>query len=94
MKEMPVSYHRILSRLERKEARLLKQKGLSLPMGALEQRIPPSLRSNLEKAFQKAFETMLGPGGDLGGGAHIPEGKDHGALPPVGAAPQPQTGQS
>ena len=63
MKEMPVSYHRILSRLERKEARLLKQKGLSLPMGALEQRIPPSLRSNLEKAFQKAFETMLGPGG-------------------------------
>lgn len=63
MKEMPVSYHRILNRLERKEARLLKQKGLSLPTETLEERIPPGIRSNLEKAFQKAFETMLGSGG-------------------------------
>lgn len=63
MKEMPVSYHRILNRLERKEARLLKQKGLSLPMEALEARIPPAVRNNLEKAFQKAFETMLSSGG-------------------------------
>ena len=63
MKEMPVSYHRILSRLERKEMRLFKQKTVSLSIQALEEKIPPEVRINLEKAFRKAFEIMFGPRG-------------------------------
>lgn len=63
MKEMPVSYHRILMRLERREGRLLKQKRLAMPVGALEEKIPATVRTGLETAFRKAFETMLGPSG-------------------------------
>ena len=66
MKEMPVSYHRILNRLEKKEQRLLRRRTLSPlagPMEKLRSRIPNSVRNNLEYAFEKAFTLLFGPEG-------------------------------
>lgn len=66
MKETPVSYHRILDRLERREARLLNSRGFHPLAGvgqAAEARIPPALRDTLQTAFQKAFSTLFGPNG-------------------------------
>lgn len=66
MKEMPISYHRILNRVEREEARLLNRKPFlrqSEKIAALQVHIPQSVRDTLEKAFQKAFETLFSPGG-------------------------------
>lgn len=66
MKEMPISYHRILLRLEKKEARLLRRSAfapLSAPMKKLRARIPNTVRSNLEYAFEKAFALLFGPEG-------------------------------
>lgn len=66
MKEMPVSYHRILIRLEKKEARLLRRPAfapLSGPMEKLRARIPNTVRANLEYAFEKAFSLLFGPEG-------------------------------
>lgn len=66
MKEMPVSYHRILDRLEREEGRLLNRKpllSLDAQKAELEQKIPPAVRNTLEGAFQKAFSALFGPGG-------------------------------
>lgn len=66
MKEVPVSYHRILDRLEREERRLLNRKPLlsmAAQKDALEQKIPPAVRNTLEGAFQKAFSALFGPGG-------------------------------
>ena len=64
MKDMPVSYTRLLSRLEKQEARLLKD-GLTLPRveTGLEEKIPPKARQALEAAFCRAFQTVFGPGG-------------------------------
>ena len=64
MKDMPVSYPRLLGRLEKQEARLLKD-GLSLPrmQTGLEEKIPPKVRQTLEAAFYKAFQTLFAPGG-------------------------------
>lgn len=65
MKDMPVSYHRILNRLEARERRLLRvgPSLLSGPMAQLRGHIPPAVRSTLEAAFTKAFSTLFGPGG-------------------------------
>jgi len=66
MKEMPVSYHRILLRLEKREARLLKRtvfSPLSGPMEKLRERIPNTVRANLDRAFEKAFSLLFGPEG-------------------------------
>jgi len=66
MKEMPVSYHRILLRLEKKETRLLRRPAiapLSAPMEKLRARIPNTVRANLEYAFEKAFSLLFGPEG-------------------------------
>lgn len=66
MKEMPISYHRILLRLEKKEARLLKRptfSPLSGPMAKLRGRIPNTVRANLKYAFEKAFSLLFGPEG-------------------------------
>lgn len=66
MKEMPVSYHRILNRLEKKEQRLLRRPSfspLSGPAEKLRGRIPHSVRHNLEYAFEKAFSLLFGPEG-------------------------------
>ena len=64
MNELPVSYVRLLSRLERQEARLMRD-GLPLPRveTGLEGRIPPKARQALEAAFFRAFQTLFGPGG-------------------------------
>lgn len=66
MKDMPVSYQRLLLRLERKEARLLR--GGERPEKAgkaslLERKIPPEVRQALEAAFLRAFQTLFGQGG-------------------------------
>ena len=66
MKEMPISYHRILNRLEKKEQRLLRRRTLSPfagPMAHIRERIPNSVRNNLEYAFEKAFSLLFGPEG-------------------------------
>lgn len=66
MKEMPVSYHRILMRLEKKEQRLLCRRSfspLAPQMEKLRGRIPYSVQSNLERAFEKAFTLLFGPEG-------------------------------
>ena len=66
MKEMPISYHRILMRLEKKEARLLRRPSFSPLAGQMEKlraRIPNTVRSNLEYAFEKAFSLLFGPDG-------------------------------
>ena len=66
MKQMPVSYHRILMRLEKKEARMLQRTALfslSAPMDKLRGRIPNTVRANLEFAFEKAFSLLFGPEG-------------------------------
>lgn len=66
MNDMPVSYHRILMRLEKKEARLLNRRPFSPLAGQLESlraRIPYSVRANLERAFEKAFTLLFGPEG-------------------------------
>jgi len=66
MKDMPVSYHRILLRLEKKEHRILSRRSLSPLSGPgekLRARIPNSVRSNLEFAFEKAFSLLFGPEG-------------------------------
>lgn len=63
MKAMPVSYHRILMKLEGREKRWLARKQVSLPISLLEEKIPPAVREGLEKAFLKAFRVMLGEGG-------------------------------
>ncbi len=66
MKEMPISYHRILNRLEKKESRLLRRispSPLSGAMGAVQTRIPNTVRANLEFAFEKAFSLLFGPEG-------------------------------
>ena len=62
MKNMPVSYQRILLRLERKEARLLR--GEAPPEKAdgksrFEQKIPPEVHRTLENAFFRAFQTLF-----------------------------------
>ena len=64
MKDMPVSYSRLLNRLERQEVRLLRV-GFSWPpiQSGLEEKIPPKVRQTLEAAFYKAFQTVFGPGG-------------------------------
>lgn len=66
MKLMPPSYHRILLRLEKKEARLLQRRTFSPLTPQLEKlrsRIPYSVRSGLERAFEKAFSLLFGPEG-------------------------------
>ena len=66
MKEMPLSYHRILMRLEKQEQRLLRHRSLvpfSAQMDALRARIPHSVQLNLERAFEKAFSLLFGPEG-------------------------------
>ena len=66
MKEMPVSYHRILMGLEKKEQRLLNRASFSPLAGTMEglrSRIPYSLQSNLERAFEKAFALLFSPEG-------------------------------
>lgn len=66
MKQMPISYHRILLRLEKKEQRLLARRTfspLSAPLEKLRTRIPNTVRSNLEYAFEKAFSLLFGPEG-------------------------------
>ena len=66
MKDMPVSYHRILLRLEKKEQRLLNRRALSPlagPAEKLRSRIPSPVRANLETAFEKAFSLLFGPEG-------------------------------
>ena len=64
MKEMPVPYHRLADRLERREERVLRGGGLPrIPTGVVEERIPPAVRQGLETAFQRAFSLLLGPGG-------------------------------
>lgn len=66
MKELPVSYQRILTRLEAKEARLLRHRPIS-PLEpwseAIRGKIPPTLSSTLEKAFSGAFALLMGPNG-------------------------------
>ena len=66
MKEMPVSYHRILMRLEQKEQRMLRRSSpapLSVPMEKLRSRIPYAVQYNLELAFAKAFSLLFSPEG-------------------------------
>ena len=66
MKEMPVSYHRILMRLEQKEQRLLRRNSpapLAAPMEKLRARIPYAVQHNLERAFEKAFALLFSPEG-------------------------------
>lgn len=65
MKEMPVAYHHILNRVERQEARLLRQKPspLSAPEQALRAKIPSGVQATLEHAFFSAFSTLFGPNG-------------------------------
>lgn len=66
MKDMPVPYHRILDRLERREARLLRRRSLSPlsnQMEKLRSKIPNTVRSKLEYAFEKAFSLLFGPEG-------------------------------
>ena len=66
MKEMPVSYHRILMRLEKQEQRLLSRPSFtpfSAQAEALRARIPYAVQSNLERAFEKAFSLLFGPEG-------------------------------
>ena len=66
MKEMPVSYQRMLTRLERREDRLLRGKDHADEAGgadALIQKIPPSVRQTLSSAFFHAFQKLFGPGG-------------------------------
>ena len=63
MKDMPVSYQRLLLRLERQEARLLRG-GRDAPAGGsseLEKKIPPAVREALESAFFQAFRTLFRP---------------------------------
>ena len=66
MKEMPVSYHRILDRLEHREERLLRSTGFH-PLAAagerLEEKIPPALEDVLRGAFRKTFSLLIGSGG-------------------------------
>ena len=66
MKEMPVSYHRILLRLEEKERRLLNRTPFA-PLAAAQanvrRRIPNTVRAGLERAFEKAFALLLSPDG-------------------------------
>ena len=66
MKEMPVSYHRILMRLEKKEQRMLRRSSpapLAVPMEKLHARIPYAVQHNLERAFEKAFSLLFSPEG-------------------------------
>ena len=66
MKQMPVSYHRLLMRLEKKESRMLARGSFSPlagPMENLRRRIPNTVRANLEFAFEKAFSLLFGPEG-------------------------------
>jgi len=67
MKVMPPSYHRILARLETKEARLLRRPAfspLSAPVERLREKIPNTLRASLEFAFEKAFSLLFSPEGE------------------------------
>ena len=66
MKEMPVSYHRILMRLEKQEQRLLCRRTFSpfsAQLATLRTRIPRTVQFNLERAFEKAFSLLFGPDG-------------------------------
>lgn len=66
MKEMPVPYHRILMRLEKKEQRLLSRSSfapLAGPVVQLRERIPHNLQRSLELAFEKAFSLLFSPEG-------------------------------
>lgn len=66
MKQMPPSYHRILTRLLKQEERLLRRNSfspLAPQMEKLRARIPYSLRTTLEKAFETAFALLFGPNG-------------------------------
>lgn len=66
MYEMPISYHRILMRLEKQEQRLLSRRSFSpfaAQTQALRARIPYTVQSNLERAFEKAFALLFGPEG-------------------------------
>lgn len=66
MKKMPVSYHRILDRLERQEGRMLRRKShmpLRAQRTALKEKVPPTLEENLKAAFSKTFSLLFGPGG-------------------------------
>lgn len=66
MKEMPVSYHRILMRLEQKEQRMLRRTSpapFAAPMEKLRARIPYAVQYNLERAFEKAFSLLFSPEG-------------------------------
>ena len=64
MKDMPVSYTRLLRSLEKQEERLLRG-GRSLPRaaGGLEGKIPEKVRQTLEVAFYRAFQTLFSPEG-------------------------------
>ena len=66
MKEMPVPYHRILMRLEKKEQRLLSCPSFAPLAGLMEplrERIPLNLQRSLERAFEKAFSLLFSPEG-------------------------------
>ena len=66
MKEMPVSYHRILMRLEQKEQRMLRRTSPAPLAGTVEKlrrRIPYTVQYNLERAFEKAFSLLFSPEG-------------------------------
>lgn len=66
MQVMPPSYHRILTRLEAREKRLLNRRSfspLSAPAEKLRAKIPNTLRSSLEFAFEKAFSLLFSPEG-------------------------------
>ena len=66
MKEMPVSYHRILMRLEQKEQRMLRRTSpapFAAPMEKFRARIPYAVQYNLERAFEKAFSLLFSPEG-------------------------------
>ena len=66
MKEMPISYHRILMRLEKQEQRLLSRRTFSpfsAQLDVLRARIPHTVQFNLERAFEKAFSLLFGPEG-------------------------------
>ena len=58
MKEMPVSYHRILMRLEQKEQRMLRRNAPAPLAGSMEKlrtRIPYTVQHNLEWAFEPSL---------------------------------------
>ena len=66
MKDMPVSYPRLLLRLERREARILR--GGASPekgevSGGWEEKIPSQVRETLRSVFFQAFQKLFGPEG-------------------------------